>query len=131
MKRLTTDNPQGNLQTALNLFYVKNGEAWVRGGGPEFDYDDVPLFSYIRSAIKHLAIAPVMFDELDNEKLAEVLTEWLFDGHETIEGLLATLYTTAWAFAEIRERLKAYENTGLTPEQIRKLMEEKANGTVG
>ncbi len=131
MKRLTTDNPQGNLQTALNLFYVKDGEAWVRGGGPEYEYEDVPLFPYIRSVIKHRAIAPEMFEELDNETLAEVLTEWLFDGHETVEGLVATLYTAAWAFAELRERLKAYEDTGLTAEQVRKLMEEKSNGSVG
>ena len=37
MKRLTNDNPQNNTETALNLFFVKDGQAWVRRGGPEPD----------------------------------------------------------------------------------------------
>lgn len=118
MKRLTTDNPKNNLQTALNLFYAKDGEAWVRGGGPEYEYQDVPLFTYIRSVIQHQGLSRHLWDELDNETLAEVLTEWLFDGHETTEGIIATLYTAAWAFAEIRARLKAYEDTGFNPMQV-------------
>ena len=36
--RLTTDNPQNNVETALNLFYIKDGETYVRGGGPAPDY---------------------------------------------------------------------------------------------
>lgn len=38
MKRLTTDAPKNNLESALNLFYAKDGEAWVLGGGPEPNY---------------------------------------------------------------------------------------------
>ena len=34
MNRITTDHPSDNIETALNLFYIKNGETWVRGGGP-------------------------------------------------------------------------------------------------
>ena len=26
MNRITTDHPSGNIETALNLFYIKNGE---------------------------------------------------------------------------------------------------------
>lgn len=33
MKRLTTDAPKTNLESALNLFYAKDGEAWVLRGG--------------------------------------------------------------------------------------------------
>ena len=29
--RLTTDTPKNNLEMALNLFYVKDKEVWVRG----------------------------------------------------------------------------------------------------
>ena len=118
MERLTTDNPKNNLQTALNLFYAKNGEAWVRGGGIAYEYQDAPLFQYIRSVIKHQALSQHLWEDLDDGALAGVLTEWLFDGHETTEGVVATLYTAAWAFAELRERLKAYEDTGLAPDQI-------------
>jgi len=125
MERLTTDTPKNNLQTALNLFYAKDGEAWVRGGGPEYEYQDVPLFTYIRSVIQHQALSQHLWEDMDNGTLADVLTEWLFDGHETTEGIIATLYTAAWAFAELRARLKAYEDTGLAPEQVAALKEEK------
>ena len=29
--RLTTDTPESNLEMALNLFYVKDKQTWVRG----------------------------------------------------------------------------------------------------
>ncbi len=31
--RLTTDTPKNNIEMALNLFYVKDKEVWVRGYG--------------------------------------------------------------------------------------------------
>ena len=50
----------------------------------------------------------------------------------TIVGIIATVilglyaltlvFTVAWAFAEIRERLKEYEESGLEPYEIKKLM---------
>ena len=33
MKRLTTNCPDNNLDAALNLFYIKDGETRVRDGG--------------------------------------------------------------------------------------------------
>lgn len=33
MHRLTTDTPKENFEMALNLFYVKDKEVWVRGYG--------------------------------------------------------------------------------------------------
>lgn len=109
MKRLTTDIPKNNLESALNLFYAKDGEAWVLRGGSEPDYVDVTLFDYIRAAIAK-NLGPSM-SNLSNDELSEVLSEdWLFDGNSTVEGLIATLYTAAWAFAELRARLKMYED---------------------
>ena len=109
MKRLTTDIPKNNLESALNMFYAKDGEAWVLGGGSEPDYVDVTLFDYIRAAIwKNLGQS---MSNLSNDELSEVLSEdWLFYGNSTVEGLIATLYTAAWAFAELRARLKMYED---------------------
>ena len=51
MMRLTTDAPKNNLESALNLFYAKDGEAWVLRGGSEPAYADGTLFDYIRAAI--------------------------------------------------------------------------------
>ena len=109
MERLTTDHPQSNTENALNLFYGKDGEVWVRGGGPAPEYPDVSLYEFIRKIIlEHNADIET---DLSNEDLADELYERLFDGPETIEGLIATLYTAAWAFAELRERLKRYEGS--------------------
>ena len=51
----------------------------------------------------------------DDLELSCATSEWLFDGIETIEGVVALLYTMAWAFAETRERLRMYEETRLSP----------------
>lgn len=104
--RLTTDNPASNCETALNLFYGAGNEAMVRGPAP--DYPDVTLHEYIREIIKaHKAEIPV---DCSDEELDDTLYECLFDGPEEIEGLIATLYTAGWAFAELRHRLKEYED---------------------
>ena len=40
---------------------------------------------------------------------------FLLDGPDEPTGLLALLYTAAWAYAELRGRLMQYEDTGLEP----------------
>lgn len=116
MKRLTTDNPQDNLSSALNLFYVKDSYAWVRGGGSGPEYKDISLVDYVRMISKkhNLDIAQSENDEDISCEMADLL----FDGTDTVDGIIATLYTAGWAFAELRERLFAYEDTRLTPEEI-------------
>lgn len=122
--RLTTNDPQDNVQTALNLFYVKDKQTWVRGGGPGSEYKDVPLYDYIRRAIKLVATCLPMFDELDDMKLSEVMTDWAMDGNCSLEGLIGTLYTAAWAFAELREKLMDYEDAKLDPEAAAQLLKK-------
>ena len=121
MERLTTDKPENNLQTVLNLFYAKDGQAWVRGGGPWPKYPDVTLNDNIRRAIKLLATCPQLFDELDDQKLSEAMADWYQDGAESHEGLIGMLYTAGWVCAELRARLKEYEDTELSPAQVVKL----------
>ena len=115
MKRFTTDSPEGNVQTARNLFYIKDKETWVRGGGPEPDYADITLYDLMRRII---STHKLDIDTSSDEWLGENLYERMFDGVDTLEGVVALLNTTAWAFSELREKLKAYEDTGLTPEEI-------------
>lgn len=111
MKRLTTDAPKTNLESALNLFYAKDGEAWVLRGGSEPAYADVTLFDYIRSAILNTLGPKTPILDLDDEEIGNVLSEgWLFDGNKTVEGIIATLYTAGWVAAELRARLKMYED---------------------
>lgn len=118
MERLTTNDPQGNVETAHNLFYAKDTEVWVRGGGTAPDYADITLYDFIQQIVQSLG--PMSIDtSVPDEELGEELYELLFDGTGTIEGLVATLYTAAWAFADLRNRLAAYEDTGLEPEDLR------------
>lgn len=116
MKRLTTDNPKDNIQAALNLFYIKDGWTWVRGGGPAPEHPDVSLCDYVRRIMA--THVPYVDLDMDDDSLSMMLGEWLFDDPESMEGLIAVLYTTAWAFAELRHRLAAYEDTGLEPEAV-------------
>ena len=119
MKRLTTDNPQSNVETAWNLFYIKNHETWVRGGGPEPEYVDISLYDWARRIIE---IHGLDIDTSDNDMLGYCLYERLFDCVDTMEGVVAHLYTAAWAYAELRERLSSYEDTGLEPDEVSKAL---------
>lgn len=121
MKRLTTDTPKDNLETALNLFYIKDHETWVRGYGPAPEYADVSLFDLTRDIVK-THIPDVELPE-DDDDLSNMMPEWLMDGIDSAEGIVALLYTAAWAYAELRHKLMRYEDTGLTPEEIKNALD--------
>ena len=113
MKRLTTNCPDNNLDAALNLFYVKDFETWVRGGGDGPDYPDIRLYDFIRKATKILL--PDLDFPMDDDGVDYAMGELLLDGPDEPTGLLALLYTAAWSYAELRGRLMQYEDTGLEP----------------
>ncbi len=121
MKKLVTDNPKGNVESAHNLYYIKNKETWVLGGGPAPDYADISLYDFMRRII---SIHGLNIQTDDNDAMGEQLYELLFDNVDSKEGVAALLYASAWAFSELREKLKAYENTGLEPEEIEALKAE-------
>ena len=116
MKRLTTNYPDNNLDAALNLFYIKDFETWVRGGGDGPDYPDIRLYDFIRKAAKILL--PDLDFPMDDDGVDYAMGELLLDGPDEPTGLLALLYTAAWSYAELRGRLMQYEDTELTPEEI-------------
>lgn len=116
MRRLTTNNPEDNIETALNFYYVKDHETWVRGGGDAPDYPDVSLFDWIKKIINQFC--PDSFDMRSDKNLNYDLADTLMEGTETMEGVIAHLYMSAWTHAELRERLMKYENTGINPDEI-------------
>lgn len=116
MKRLTTNCPDNNLDAALNLFYIKDGETWVRGGGDGPDYPDIRLYDFIRKAAKILL--PDLDFPMDDDGVDYAMGELLLDGPDEPTGLLALLYTAAWSYAELRGRLMQYEDTGLSPKGL-------------
>ena len=113
MERLTTNCPDNNLDAALNLFYIKDFETWVRGGGDGPDYPDIRLYDFIRKAAKILL--PDLDFPTDDDGVDYAMGELLLDGPDEPTGLLALLYTAAWSYAELRGRLMQYEDTGLEP----------------
>lgn len=118
MKRLTTDTPKDNLENALNLFYVLEHETWVRRYGPPPECPDISLDNLMRELIAKFL--PDVKCPQDPADFSFMMAEWLYDDVDTAEGTLALLYSAAWAFAELRERLKKYEAIGLEPEEITK-----------
>lgn len=104
-RRMTTDTPDGNYSQALNLF-VRGEDGWA-----QMPSRSISLNDYMKQLIKaHNA-------DIDTEGTPEefdmTLCEHLFDGPETIEGLLAEHYTLSWALASLRDKLKHYEDAGI------------------
>lgn len=110
MRRLTSDNAfeMNMTELALNQVFVQDGWAWYRKG-PE---DECSVCDLIRSAAAeglwqdNIELDP----NLTDEDLGEVMLDWLQFGEKEPEGVLAILYRALWAMAEVRERLKLYED---------------------
>lgn len=82
---------------------------WVRFGGDAPDYQDVPLNDCIRRVYAaHCPGCAPLPEETDD--LSCAMYEELCDGPAELTGLIATLYESAWAACELRERLKAIED---------------------
>lgn len=120
----TTDTPDGNYSQALNLF-VRGEDGWV-----QMPSRSISLNDYMKQLIKaHNA-------DIDTDGTPEefdmTLCEHLFDGPETIEGLLAEHYTLSWALASLRDKLKHYEDAlipEIMPEGLQTI--DRAIGTYG
>lgn len=81
MKRLTTDDTESIL-LGLNLFFVKDNEVWIRGGGPDPDYQDCTLTDWINRAA---AAQGIELDADDAEALGDVMYDCLQYGVDATE----------------------------------------------
>lgn len=115
MKRLTTDTPKDNFEMALNLFYVKDKEVWVRGYGK--DGADISLFNLSRDLTRWNC--PYVDLDISDDSFSMMMAEWLWEDVESFEHVLALLYQAAWVCAELREHLKEFEDKEDT--QMKKL----------
>lgn len=121
MKRLTTDNPNGNFETILNFVYSKEGWAYIRHDG---DHENVRLTDWaklqclLQGCNEVLPETPVEVDER--------LCECLMDGplcSTAIDGPscpIALAYCFASQAVHLRSRLSAYEDTGLELEEYKR-----------
>ena len=106
MKRLTTDDAQSILY-GLNLIFVKDGEVWIRGGGPAPDYPDCTLVEYIVRVAETYNLDIV---SRDAESLGDEMYDCLQYGVEELEGVVAFLHAAAVQAAEMRGRLSDIED---------------------
>lgn len=112
--RLTTDTPKNNLEMALNLFYAKDKEVWVRGYGK--NGADISLFDLSRDLTRWNC--PYVDLDISDDSFSMMMAEWLWEDVESFEHVLALLYQTAWVCAELREHLKQFEDSGCEPEEV-------------
>lgn len=106
MDRLTTNKDVSEMnmvELAHNSCYVKDHNAIFRS------YDsDIDARNLARKLIRD--IAKCNDDLSDNDYFDEWISDFLSDGTDSIEGLIAVFYRNLWAMAELRERLKEYED---------------------
>ena len=108
--RLTTDKPDGNLQTLLNYAYDNDHETYLRYAGGR---KAVPLALYIEQ-------------EAHAQGCKDVTADGVRDGDDCFmcDGcVLAILNAVATQAAELRARLKEYEDIGGPPRSVKHLAE--------
>lgn len=106
MDRMTTDNEKHGL-FFLNTFYGKEGQVWVRGGGPAPGYEDCTLVDLLSRAATTLGLS---LDEEDPETVGEIMYDNLQFGPMECDGVLGFLWLAAVQAVEMRGRLKMIEN---------------------
>lgn len=111
MERLTKENVKemGMYELSHNQVFVKDGWAWYRDYEREVSAVDLAKEMFARNGIEY---------PTDQEDFDEYMLDLLSDGYETVDGMIAMIYRLIWSMADIRESLKAYEDTGLTSEQV-------------
>ena len=128
MKRLTTDKPVREMtmtELAHNSCYrAADGNARYRDFGIDAD---------ARQFIIHLLekFAGETVEYASAEEFDEVMLEALAEGTDTLRGVLALLYEQIWSKAELREYLRVYEDTGLTPEQAEQIAKDISGASQG
>jgi hypothetical protein len=106
MERLTTNKStteMNMLELAHNCCYVKDRNARYRDF--EMDMDAREL---TRQLLKDHTKDSDAFES--DEEFDEWMIDYLQNGIDTTEGLIALFYRNLWAMAELREQLKSYED---------------------
>lgn len=103
MGRMTKDDVKKMTlyEQLLNSVFIKDNETWLKG-----EYGEISLNNLIRD----VAYSQKVQVPEDDEELASVMYEFLYHGPTTPEGLIALLYMQTWTHAEMRQKLKEYED---------------------
>ena len=106
MNRLTTNkdvSEMGMFELAHNSCYSKDEEARYRNY--ELDIDARELMKKLYDFYCNEDC-----EEMCDEEFDDWITEYMQFRLDSLEGLLAAFYTHIWAMADLRERLKEYED---------------------
>lgn len=111
MKRMTTDNPQDNFETIMNMVYGKDGWQHIRHGE-----NGMPTTDF---CLKLCEDQGCNLPETITGGAQELKDEWLCDC--AFSGCpIATVYAALSGFGHVRDRLKMYEDAGMMPPEVQK-----------
>lgn len=96
MRKIINESPEGMVENMHNFVFVKNKEVYLRGIGE--DYTDISLVDYCKDEHKRLYDSEI--EESDPCEFGEYMDD---------DSLLSLFYWACVGFAEVRERLKYYE----------------------
>lgn len=107
MKRLTTDHPEGNFETALNFVFSKDGWAHILADGKSVN---VPLHDWVKAQCLERGCDELTSD--DPEEIDEAIFECVMDvDYDTGKTCpVAMAYLFACQACQLRDRLKKYED---------------------
>lgn len=105
-KRLTTENPTGMLDSILNATIIIDRKIYLRDFEGEGKHKR--LCDYIKEQYKE------KWDDEFPDAEEEELGDYMDSGE-----LLDVFYHMTVGYSEIRERLKKYEDSGLSPEEVK------------
>lgn len=106
MGRLTTDKSvqeMGMVELAYNCCIAKDGKAVYRDFDGEVDAREFARILYKSYTSEELSKDDDVFDD-------EMLENLQYKPEDLEEGLIALFYRNLWAMADLRERLKIYED---------------------
>lgn len=110
MRRLTTDNPQGNFETVLNYVYSQKGQAYIRA---DENGQGILLTDWIKQ--RCIEYGCDFMREADSQEVDELICDCAFDNYDCP---LFVLYTCSCQAVHLRDRLRQYEDTGFMPDQL-------------
>ena len=116
--RLTTDSPENNVDTMNNIVFDRDKQCMVRNGGP--NGEDVTLIAFTHGLCKNyngpcFARDSLMPDDMDG--FGEQMLECSMDGCP-----IGTMYYALAGAVECRARLKVYEESNVTPEEVAQMI---------
>jgi hypothetical protein len=112
-KRLTTEDPQNNMQVCHNLTKVIDRIVYLRDCSKE--RKDISLIDYCRD--KCFETCGIECDP-DPADFGEIMAT-------CCDCMVSLFYWMAVGHAELRLNLSAYEDTGLSPEEIKVVVEKQ------